>query len=56
MFVATILRALMRVVNAIGEANQRRAEREIAEVMRRRGSRFTDAAEREIHDYLTSKP
>lgn len=46
MFVATILRALMRVVNAVGEANKRRAEREIAEVMRRRGDKFTDSYER----------
>ena len=46
MFIATILRALMRVVNAVGEANKRRAEREIAEVMRRRGDKFTDSYER----------
>ena len=52
MFVATILRSLMRVVTAIGEANQRRAEREIAEVMRRRGGRFTDAVEREVYRSL----
>ena len=55
MFVATILRALMRVVNAIGEANQRRAEREIAEVMRRRGGKFTDSLERGLERSYSSR-
>jgi hypothetical protein len=46
MFIATILRLLMPVVNAVGEANRRRAEREIEEVMRRRGGKLTDDVER----------
>jgi hypothetical protein len=46
MFIAIILRVLMRVVNAVGEANQRRAEREIAEIIRRRGGKLADDVER----------
>jgi len=30
MFLATILRGVMRIISAIGEANQRKAERELA--------------------------
>ncbi len=43
-----ILRAIMRVVNAVGESNRRRAEREIARVIRTNGSKFTDDLERGI--------
>ncbi len=46
MFLATILRAVMHVVNAIGEANRRKAERELALMIRRNGSKFTDSLER----------
>ncbi len=54
MFVATILRALMHVVNAIGEANRRKAEREIALVMRRNG-KFGDSLEREVERSSSSR-
>ena len=43
-----ILRAIMRLVNAVGEANQRRAEREIARVIRANGGKFTDSLERGV--------
>ena len=43
-----ILRGIMRVVNAIGAANQRRAEREIGRVIRRQGGKFTDSLERGV--------
>ncbi|HEX2552651.1 MAG TPA: hypothetical protein VHL98_03055 [Microvirga sp.] len=43
-----ILRAIMRLVNAVGDANQRRAEREIARVLRRNGGKFTDSLDRGI--------
>ncbi len=48
MFVATILRVLMRIVDAFGEANRRVAEREVARAISRSGGRLTDALERRI--------
>ncbi len=48
MFVATILRAVMRVIDAFGEANRRVAEREVARAIRRNGGKFTDSLERGI--------
>ncbi len=35
MFLATILRGVMRVINAIEDANRRKAEREISRALRR---------------------
>ena len=43
-----ILRAVLRVVNAVGEANRRRAEREVARAIRNSGGKFTDSLERGI--------
>jgi hypothetical protein len=43
-----VLRAILRVVNAIGEANQRRAEREVARAIRNSGGKFTDSLERGV--------
>ena len=43
-----VLRAIMRVVNAVGEANRRRAEREIGLAIKRNGGKFTDSLERGI--------
>jgi hypothetical protein len=39
---------LLRLFDAVEEANIRRAEREIARFLRSSGSTFTDATEREI--------
>jgi hypothetical protein len=39
---------LRRLLDAIEQANMRRAEREIARYLSRRGGKFTDGAEREI--------
>ena len=43
-----VLRTIMRVVNAVGDANRRRAEREIARAIRANGGKFTDSLERGI--------
>lgn len=48
MVTATILRGIMRVVNAVAESNRRKAEREIALYLHRSGGRLTDNLERSI--------
>ena len=49
MVTATILRGIMRLVNAVADSNKRRAEREIALVLRRSGGKFTDGLERSLY-------
>ena len=47
---------LRRLLDAIGEANTRRAEREIARYLGGPGAKFTDEAEREIESRFLSAP
>jgi hypothetical protein len=48
MVTATILRGIMRVVNAVADANRRKAEREIALYLHRSGGKLTDNLERSL--------
>ena len=48
MVTATILRGIMRVVNAVADANRRKAEREIALYLHRAGGKLTDNLERSL--------
>ena len=51
--VAAATRALLRIVDAIGNSRQRQAERDIARVVAARGGRITDDLEREMTQRLT---
>jgi hypothetical protein len=46
---------LLRLFDAIEDANMRRAEREIARYLKASGSNFTDATEREIERRFLSQ-
>lgn len=48
MVTATILHGIMRAVNAVADANRRKAEREIALHLHRSGGKFTDNLERSL--------
>jgi hypothetical protein len=48
MVTATILRGILRVVNAVADANRRKADREIALYLQRSGGKLTDNLERSL--------